>query len=226
MGVTRLTLALVAIVVVVAIGFTANQLNQARSPGTTQGQGQTSQTPNTSANGTGAEGVASKGPLYGLLYTRDVSCVLASGVCSLTIVNNSTTPVQLQSCELVGIETVGVTTTTRTVTSRPTTTFTLLPNGTTRTSTPTTSGTTTVTSTETDTVTQYGIVNGTVGGPATAGVPADSSAKANCTVPAASLWQQSQGSQNSGSFRAKMVDSAGGYAAGTIAIVSFAEKWS
>jgi len=39
-------------------------------------------------------------PLSGDLSTQNVSCLLASGVCAFTIVNNSTTPLELENCRI------------------------------------------------------------------------------------------------------------------------------
>lgn len=161
---------------------------------------------------------------------QNVSCSLASGMCTVTIVNSSTTPMVLESCSVFGIESVSVVTTTYTTTSAPTTTYMAFMNGTTEattTITPTSTITTTSTITATGAVTVYGSVNGTIGGPAaTTGVAADSSAVATCTAPTTQFSQQDAGTQVGGGFTLIAVDGADGYPAGTNAHADFQGTWT
>jgi hypothetical protein len=166
-------------------------------------------------------------PLAGELSGQDLSCSFASGVCTLTIVNNSTTPLQLETCDVQGIVSVNVITTTYAAsTEATTTTYIALPNGTTATVVSTPNSSIAAASTVTQTVTESNIVNGTVGGPATAGIPADSQVTATCTVPTSQFAPQTVGSYAGGSFTVKLVNSADGSPAGTETRVSFQGTWS
>jgi hypothetical protein len=170
---------------------------------------------------------ATPAPLLGELSGKDVSCSLASGVCTLTIVNNSTTPLELETCDVQGIASVNLTTTTYTAsTELTTTTYIAFGNGSTSTVTSAPSSFIASASTVTETVTEYLNVNGTVGGPATAGIPANSQVTATCTVPTTQFASQAEGSVFSGGFHVKLVDSAESYPAGTEAGFGFEGTWS
>jgi hypothetical protein len=141
-------------------------------------------------------------PLIGELSAKDVSCSLATGVCALTIVNNSTTPLQLVDCQVsvvIGINDTGVTYITTNQSS---------------------------TGTATEIITTDNNFNGTVGGPAAAGVPANSQVAATCAVPTTELAHEPSGSSSEGVFRAKIVDSVGPYAAGAETSFNFEGTWS
>ncbi len=126
--------------------------------------------------------------LMGELSAQDVSCSLASGVCTLTIVNNSTVPLELETCDVVVIVSSNVS--------------------------------------SSATVTEYSSINGTIGGPATAGMPANSQVTATCTVPATQLAHQTEGSLADGTFMVKLDDSWYSYPAGTETGFSFEGTWS
>lgn len=139
-------------------------------------------------------------PLIGELSAKDVSCSLATGIC--TIVNNSTTPLQLEDCQVsvvIGVNDTGVTYITTSQSS---------------------------TGTATLTVTTDNNFNGTVGGPATAGIPANSQVAATCALPTTELAHEPSGSSSEGLFQAKIVDSVGPYSAGTETNFNFEGTWS
>lgn len=140
-------------------------------------------------------------PLLGQISTRDVTCSLATGVCSLTIVNNSSTPLQLLDCETSVVVGTNVTGTYLT-----------------------TSGSTTVTATQT--ITTEPNFNGTVGGPAAAGVPPNSQVAATCAFPTTELVHEVSGTGTAGGFQAKLLDSAGLYPAGAETAFGFEGIWS
>jgi len=165
--------------------------------------------------------------LTGELSGKDVSCSFASGVCTLTIVNTSTTPLELEACDVQGIASVNLTTTTYAARSESTpTTYIAFGNGSTSTVISTPSSSIASASTVTETVTEYLDVNGTLGGPATAGIPANSEVDATCTVPTTQFAPQTEGSLASGGFMVKLVDSADGSPAGSEAGFSFEATWS
>lgn len=124
--------------------------------------------------------------LPGAPSTQDVSCSLATGVCNLTVLNNSTSTLELEACRMTLIVSSNVS-----------------------------SGATT---------TAYSSVNGTIGGPATAGVPPNSQSAATCTVPATQLGHETKGFVADGTFTAKLVDSTN--PAGTETTVGFEGAWS
>lgn len=126
--------------------------------------------------------------LIGELSAQDVSCSRATGVCTFTIVNNSTDPLELETCGVV-------VTSTSTVNSSVT-------------------------------VTEYSRVNGTIGGQAAAGIPADSRVAATCTVPASQVAGQTVGSVANGNFMVKLVDSWYNYPAGDEPTFGFQGMWS
>lgn len=161
------------------------------------------------------------------LSARNVSCSLASGVCAFTIVNNSTASLELEDCQMTVVVSVNVTTTTYTASSElATTTYITFENGSISTVVSTPSSSVAAASTVTQTVTAVSNVNGTMGGPATAGIPANSQAAATCTMPTAQLGNETQGSIADGVFQAKLVDSAYGYPAGTEMTFGFEGTWS
>jgi len=127
-------------------------------------------------------------PLLGYLFTQNVSCTLSTGVCTMTILNNSTTPLQLVSCEMQVI---------------------LYANSTSST---------------------VHIVNGTVSGQATVGIPAISKVGGTCTVPTSDLTHQNassfEGLQAGGLMRVRLVNSWYEFPAGTYASVGFQGTWS
>jgi len=196
----------------------------------------TDQRTSTATNAT-TTGPLTPKPLTGELSAQDVSCSLASGVCTFTIANNSTTPLDLETCQMQVVASVNVTSTTTYATISPTTTYTAIAGSSTthtNTTTPTVAGgqsTATATSTAsssvaTVTITEYMIVNGTIGGPASAGVPANSKVNATCTIPTTQLGHETGGSVADGGFTVKLVDSADSYPAGTETTFSFEGTWS
>src|SRR5271157_4511700 len=102
--------------------------------------------------------------LLGLVSALGVSCSLATGVCTFTVVNNSSVPLEPVSCGMRVI---------------------LEANS---------SGI------------LYGSANGTIGGPVTGGIPANSITVATCTVPVAKLSLQTRGSSENGLFAVNLVD--------------------
>lgn len=126
--------------------------------------------------------------LLGYLSGQGASCSTTTGVCTFTIVNNSTDPLDLVACAV-------------TVTS-------------------------TLTVNSTVTVTQYTEVNGTIGGQAASGIPADSQVAATCTFPVSQVAGQTVGSVASGGFTVKLVDSWYTYPPGTEANSNFQGTWS
>jgi hypothetical protein len=78
----------------------------------------------------------------------------------------------------------------------------------------------------TGTVTTYAIVNGTVGGPAAAGIPASSEVTMICTFPTTQLTQQPSGSQAGGAVWVNLTNSWYSYPAGTHTSFSFEGVWS
>jgi hypothetical protein len=228
-GAGTAALALVAIVAILAAGvlflaFGTNSANETRSANSSLAL---SSGPSSGGPGLPPGGlIGTPAPSVGEISAQNVSCSLASGVCSLTIVNNSTTPLDLQSCAVQGISDIGTTTTTVTTTIGPTTTYVAFPNGTTKTVTPNSTLTSTETSTQTATFTEWLDANGTVGGAATAAVPADSQISATCTVSSGQFLPQNVGNDVSGNFEASTVDAAGGYPAGTEVNIGFGGTWS
>lgn len=137
---------------------------------------------------TTSQPVLGPAPLLGYLFTQGVSCSLSTGVCSMTILNNSTTPLQLASCEMQVI---------------------LSGNSTSST---------------------VHIVNGTVSGQATVGIPANSKASGTCTVSTSELTHQNastfEGLKAGGLMRVRLVNSWYQFPAGTYASVGFEGSWS
>ncbi|MDG6925478.1 MAG: hypothetical protein JRN09_02885 [Nitrososphaerota archaeon] len=125
--------------------------------------------------------------LTGQLYAESVSCSLSTGVCTFTIVNNSTVPLDFEGCHVVQTEVIGGSNSTATL-SNP--------------------------------------VNGTIGGAATAGIPASSHVEATCAVPTAPFAGQTAGSQVSVSFSVKLVDDWYSYHAGTVVYFTFPGTWT
>jgi hypothetical protein len=76
------------------------------------------------------------------------------------------------------------------------------------------------------TVTQYTEVNGTIGGQAASGIPANSQVAATCTLTASQVADETAGATVSGTFVVKLVDSWYNYAAGTEAYSNFEGAWS
>ena len=74
--------------------------------------------------------------------------------------------------------------------------------------------------------TDSGLVNGTIGGAATTGIPANSQVAATCTISTAQLAQYTQGSAINGSFEVKLVNSSYPFPAGTETYFSFDGTWS
>ena len=70
------------------------------------------------------------------------------------------------------------------------------------------------------------LVNGTIGGAATAGIPSNSQVSATCSIPTSELAHQTKGSTASGSFIVKLVDSWYSFPAGTEAGFGFEGTWS
>ena len=141
-------------------------------------------------NGRTTSPVGSPRVLLGYVFSRDVTCSLATGACAMMLVNNSTVPLVIESCRMSLI---------------------LRING---------------------TVTTYHIVNGTAGGPAAAGNPAEispargSTIPGSCNVPKTELSLQTSGSPADGLFLVKLASSWYGYSAGTEAIIGFDGIWS
>lgn len=77
-----------------------------------------------------------------------------------------------------------------------------------------------------NTITTFHVVQGTIGGPITAGVPHGTSVGGTCSVPISQLSHQSTGSAASGTFTVALVNSYGSYPSGTEAIVDFEGAWS
>jgi hypothetical protein len=135
-------------------------------------------------------------PLTGELSARDVSCSLATGVCDLMIVNNSTTPLQLLDCQMsvnIGFNYTAVTY---------------------------------ITTTSTATITLGDSINGTLGGPAVAGIPANSQIATTCALPTTELAYETSGSSVVGGFQARLVESEGPYSAGAETAFNFQGTWS
>lgn len=144
-------------------------------------------------NGSGTTGTSSQpvfgpAPLLGYLFTQNVNCSLSTGVCTMTILNNSTTPLQLVSCEMQVI---------------------LYGNSTSST---------------------VHIVNGTVSGQATTGIPSNSKVDGTCTVPTSDLTHQNastfEGLKAGGLMGVRLVSSWYEFPAGTYASVGFVGTWS
>ncbi|HEV2138037.1 MAG TPA: hypothetical protein VGR53_04290 [Nitrososphaerales archaeon] len=141
-------------------------------------------------NGPATSPVGGPRVLLGYVSTTDVTCSLATGSCTMTIINNSTVPLIIESCRMSLISRI---------------------NG---------------------TVTTYDMVNGTAGGPAAAGIPAEidhargSTIPGSCTVPMTELSLQASGSPADGLFLVKLASSWYGYPAGTETIVGFDGIWS
>jgi len=143
-------------------------------------------------------------------------------------VNNSTAPLELEDfCQMTVVSAVNVTSTTTysAGSGSATTTYITFGNGSTSTvvSTPNSAATA---STATVTLTEYLNINGTMGGQATAGIPANSQVTASCTMPTAQLGHETEGSIAEGGLHVKLVDSADSYPAGTVAGFSFEGTWS
>ena len=166
-------------------------------------------------------------PYIAGLSAQNVSCSLASGVCAFTIVNNSTATLELEDCQMTVVVSVNVTTTTYTASSElATTTYITFGNGSISTVVSTPSSSIAAASTVAQTVTAVQNVNGTMGGPATAGIPANSQTAATCTMPTTQLGYETQGSTADGGFQVKLVDSAYSYPAGTEMRSGFEGTWS
>jgi hypothetical protein len=115
--------------------------------------------------------------LTGQLYAESVSCSLSTGVCTFTIVNNSTVPLDFEGCHVVQTEVICGS-------------------------------------------------NSTIGGAATAGIPASAHVEATCAVPTAPFAGQTAGSQVSVSFSVKLVDDWYSYHAGTVVYFTFPGTWT
>jgi hypothetical protein len=117
--------------------------------------------------------------LLGYLSAQDVSCILSTGVCTFTIVNNSTVPLGLEGCSVqVTVSSVSTLTT------------------------------------------------GTIGGPATGGILANSSVGATCTVPTSQLGFSTVGSPVNGLFGVKLLANWFSYPAGDEVWFNFEGIWS
>jgi hypothetical protein len=189
----------VAIAIVAALGVGILAVTVFPSGLSTTYSGTTTSTavspnPGTATTYTATSTAAVSGPVEppalftGVLSTQDVSCSLATGVCTLTIVNNSTVPLKLETCEMVA--------------------------------------TTVIENSSSTTITQSNTVNGTIGGPATAGISANSEVGATCTVPAEPFAHQAAGSPVNGSFVVNLVDSYYYDPAGTAVHFGFEGTWS
>lgn len=147
------------------------------------------------------QSVLSPAVLVGYLFPEGLTCSLATGACTMTLVNNSTVPLALESCQISP-----VVNTNSTPNPNPS-----LPN---------------------DTVTTWGVFNGTLGGPALAGIPAASSyahggeAAASCTIPMSDLSHAPKGSHVSGDFVVKLMSNWYNYPVGTLTSVGFGTAWS
>lgn len=220
------------IIVVAAIGVLVitNPPNPEGSAQSLTTRTQTTSSNNSTDSNTASANIESYGvPLLGELFAHVTSCSFASGVCTVTLVNNSTTPLMLKACDITGISSVEVTTSTSTITSGiATTTFVLFGNGSTKTvvSPPSTATSVGSVTTVTGTVETYMNVNGTIGGPATAGIAANSQVVATCAVPPSQFVSPPEDSTVSGGFTVILGSSAEGFSAGTETNVSFEAPWS
>jgi len=122
--------------------------------------------------------------LLGYLSTDNVTCTLENGVCTFTIVNNSTAPLELTGCMVQVIESSAGANTT------------------------------------------WGLVMGTMSGPAVAGIPASSAVGATCAIPTPQLAHQPAGSEADGSFTVKLLQSWDGYPAGDEPTFNFEGTWT
>ena len=122
--------------------------------------------------------------LLGELIATNVSCSLATGVCTMTIANNSNASLDLVACEITVIASSG--------------------GG----------------------VTEVAAANGTMGGPATTGIGANSQVSGTCTVPTSQLSHQASGSAADGGFEVKLADRYYSYPAGSDASFGFEGTWS
>jgi len=100
---------MVMLVVIVILGavvgiFAVTHLRSASSSTTTY-TCLASNPPNASCSAvTSVQGFGGPPPLAELLYAQNVSCSLQTGACTMTVVNNSTTPVTLETCRMgVGV---------------------------------------------------------------------------------------------------------------------------
>lgn len=185
---------------------------------------------NSTTVSTSSIGVVTLGaqPLAGALSGENALCSLASGVCTFTVVNNSTTPLDLVGCQTQVIGGVEVTTTTLSAASSEsaTTTYITFANGSSSMVVSTPTDSIASASVITQTATEYLNINGTIGGPATAGIPASSQVTMTCTFPTTQLTQQPTGSQASGSVWVKLASSWDSYPAGTQTSFGFEGVWS
>ena len=212
----------IALVGALALGFFANS----SFPSQTAGASSTTMS--------GVTAPASVVPLVGELFARNVSCSIATGVCSFTIVNNSSTPLQPENCRVLVTSGINVTTTTYTTTSLSFTTYTTFANASSSTHTTSTSSSSAATGTSTPsattvtvtaTVTTVRQVNGTIGGPAVAGIPANSQVDATCAVPTSQLAHETKGSSATGNLVVKFADSKS-HPAGAGTTFGFEGIWS
>jgi hypothetical protein len=232
-GISSTAVVIAGILVVAAIGMLvlANQVDTGGPGGAAQVVTNLSSSANSTSTGSSVVSPVPEGgvpsPLLGELSATGVSCSLATGVCTITLANDSPAPLQLESCDMLGIANVTTTTVTYSAsTEQATTTYVTFGNGSTYTVVSTPSNTIVVASAAAQTVTEYLNVNGTIGGPGAAGIPADSQVTATCTVPVAQFAYQTEGSLASGGFRVMLVGSADSYPAGTETSVGFQGTWS
>jgi hypothetical protein len=142
-------------------------------------------------------------------------------------VNNSTATLELEDCQMTVAVSVNVVTDTYTASSElTTTTYITLGNGSISTVVSTPSSSIAAASTVTQTVTAVSYFNGTMGGPATVGIPANSQTAATCTMLTTQLGYETQGSTADGVLQVKLVDSAYSYPAGTEMTFGFEGTWS
>jgi hypothetical protein len=166
-------------------------------------------------------------PLAGELSAKDVSCSISTGTCALTIANNSSASLQLEGCRVQVIANVTVTISTNAASSESTTTtYIALGNGSTSTVITTPSTSAVFSSTITQTLTEYEVVNGTIGGLAAAGIPANSEVAATCSVATAELAHETKGSLADGNFMLRLLGSAESYPAGAETGLGFGGTWS
>jgi hypothetical protein len=166
-------------------------------------------------------------PLAGELSGQNASCSLESGVCTFTVVNNSTASLELLGCQMQVIGSEVTSTTFSAAGSESTiTTYVTFANGSISTSVSTPTNYNASASAIIQTITEYLDINGTIGGPATAGIPASSQVTMTCTFPTTQLTQQPTGSQASGVVWVKLASSGDSYPAGTQTGFSFGGVWS
>ncbi len=128
-------------------------------------------------------------PLLGLLYAHGVTCTLANGSCTMTLVNNSPVALFVESCDMAPV---------------------ISSNG---------------------TITIWGFFNGTVGGPALAGIPAGNSLHGSevlgsCTIPTSDLPRTPVGSVVSGGFVVELASAWYNYPMCTPTGFGFSGTWS